>query len=505
MMEKEIQQNEVIEIDLRRVLDAIMKKAWLVALAAVLGAVMVLVGSLLFISPKYQSSAMFYVNNNSVSLGDTTLSITSADISASRGLVKSYIVILNTRESLNDVIDYAGVDRTYAELKSMISAEAVDATEIFEVVVTSEDPQEAEKIASAIAYILPKRITSIIEGTSAKIVDSAVVASHPSSPSYSKNALIGFLVGFVVSVGAIVLNVLFDITIRTEEDIAQACKYPVLTAVPDLKAPQKGGYDYSYDRDRAKRSPAHSGAKQAIIGADISFAGAEAYKLLRTKLQFSFADENKSHVIGISSALSGEGKSVSAINLAHSLAQLGKKVILIDCDMRRPTLAEKLHLKKAPGLSNFLTGQSDLQSLIQYSGTKNNETLFYVVTAGQNPPNPIELLSSERMVKLLAGLRDICDYVILDLPPVGEVSDALAVAGRTDGMLLVVRESVCNRVVLNDTVRQFEFVDARILGVVYNGTAEGTGKYNRSYYKKYDQNGQKKAARNGDKKRNVKE
>ena len=109
------------------------------------------------------------------------------------------------------------------------------------------------------------------------------------------------------------------------------------------------------------------------------------------------------------------------------------------------------------------------------------------------------------MVKLLAGLRDICDYVILDLPPVGEVSDALAVAGRTDGMLLVVRESVCNRVVLNDTVRQFEFVDARILGVVYNGTAEGTGKYNRSYYKKYDQNGQKKAARNSDKKRNVKE
>ena len=123
-------------------------------------AVLTLVVTLLFVTPKYESSAMFYVNNNSVSLGDAALSITSSDISASRGLVQSYIVILNTRESLNDVIDYTGVSRTYKELKEMISAEAVDDTEIFKVVVTSEDSVEAEKIANGIAYILPKRITA---------------------------------------------------------------------------------------------------------------------------------------------------------------------------------------------------------------------------------------------------------------------------------------------------------------------------------------------------------
>lgn len=489
MNETNIQTDSEMEIDLIKLVKAIWHKAWVVAGASVIGAILALLITLFFVTPQYQSSVMFYVNNNSMSLGDAALSITSSDISASRGLVDSYIVILKARETLLDVIDYADVERKYTEVSRMLSAEAVSDTEIFRVIATSPDPQEAEKIANAVAYILPKRISSIIEGSSAKIVDSAIVAAKPSSPSYVKNVAIGFLLGLVLSAGAIVLWVILDTTIRTEDDITQNCRYPILAAVPDMEAPSKGGYDYSYDRDRKKHT-VQTGKKPQIIGGEISFAAAEAYKLLRTKLQFSFADEETSHVIGISSSLSGEGKSVSAINLAYSLSQLGKKVILIDCDMRRPTLAEKLRIKKKPGLSNFLTGQTGTDQLIQPCGIKNDENAFHVISAGQNPPNPIELLSSARMKKLLEGLRRVFDYVILDLPPVGEVSDALAVAGETDGVLLLVRQDHCNRVVLNDTIRQFEFVDAKILGVVYNGIKEGSGKYgyNKKYYKRYEQN-----------------
>lgn len=482
MNETTIQTDGEMEIDLIKVVKAIWHKAWVVAGASLVGAVAALLITVFFITPQYQSSVMFYVNNNSRSLGDVAMSITSSDISASRGLVDSYIVILKARETLLDVIDYAGVDRKYGEVSSMITAEDVDSTEIFRVTVESPDAQEAQKIADAVAYILPKRISSIIEGTSAKIVDSAVVASSPSSPSYVKNTAIGFLLGFLLSAGGISLWVILDTTIRTEDDITQNCKYPVLAAVPDMEAPSKGGYAYSYDRDR-KKQPAHPGKKPQVIGSDISFAAAEAYKLLRTKLQFSFADEEQCHVIGISSSLSGEGKSVSAINLAYSLSQLGKRVILIDCDMRRPTLAEKLRIQKKPGLSNFLTGQVGTDQLIQAWAPRNEETAFHVISAGQNPPNPIELLSSARMTKLLEGLRRICDYVILDLPPVGEVSDALAVAGETDGVLLLARQDHCNRVALNETVRQFEFVDAKILGIVYNSVKDSSGKY--GYYKKY--------------------
>ena len=492
MEDRMFEKNEEVEIDLSRLAKALIRKSWLIGIVSVICALTVLLGTLLLVTPRYQSSTMLYVNNNSLSLGDAAASITTGDISASRGLVKSYIVILNSRETLVDVIDYAGVNRTYSQLRRMITAEAVDSTEIFEVVVTSTDPQEAEKIASAIAYILPKRISSIIEGTSAKIVDSAVVASRPSSPSYSRNALLGFLAGFVLSSGLIVLWVLLDKTIRTEEDVAQCSKYPILASVPDMVVAGKTGYGYSYDRDRKKNTVQTFGKKTQIIGGGINFVAAESYKLLRTKLQFSFADESTSHVIGVSSALSGEGKSVSAVNLAYSLSQLGKKVILIDCDMRRPTLAEKLNIQKHPGLSDFLAGQCGLDHLVQLYRVKGDETAFHVISAGQNPPNPIELLSSARMEKLLVGLRDICDYVILDLPPVDEVSDALAVASNTDGFLLVVRQDYCNRQVLNATVRQFEFVDARILGVVFNCTKESHGK---GYYKKYYTASDKKPAK----------
>lgn len=486
MRETKLEQKEEIEIDVQRLIGAVWSKKLLIILISILSMVIALVGSLLFLTPQYQSAAMFYVNNNSLSVGNTSFSITSSDITAAKSLVDSYIVILQTRESLNDVIEYAEVNRTYEELTEMIAAASVNSTEIFEVVVTSPDPYEAEKIANAIAYILPKRISSIVEGTSAKVVDAAIVAAKPSSPSYAINSLLGLLIGLVASVGVIVMQEIFDVTIRSEEDIAECCKYPILAAVPDMMAPSKGGY-YGYGENKKKTAPKRGGtAKQPqLVGVEMNFAATEAYKLLRTKIQYSFASEKNCRVIGVSSALSGEGKSLTAINLAHTLSQLNNKVLLIDCDMRRPSLPAKLPIQKKPGLSGFLSGQKHEKAIFQYCNIPGDEQAFHVIASGQNPPNPVELLSSVRMTKMLARLRELYDYIILDLPPVGEVTDALAVAKETDGILLVARQNYCNRLVLSETIRQFEFVDSRILGTVYNCAKENTGAYGKKYYKKY--------------------
>ena len=252
MNEKENLHNDEFEIDLGRMLRAILAKVWMVAIVSVLCAVLSFVVTYFFIDPEYESSAKFYVNTSSISVGDAALSISTGDISASKSLVDTYIVILKTRETLNDVIDYAGVQRSYREVLEMIQAQSVSDTEIFEIVVTSTDPAEAEKLANAIAYILPKRIAGIVEGTSAKIVESAVVASSPSSPSYTVNTFVGFALGMLLVVGAIVLRELFDTTVRTEEDVTQNCSHPVLVSVPDMTAASKGGYDYSYDRKPMK-------------------------------------------------------------------------------------------------------------------------------------------------------------------------------------------------------------------------------------------------------------
>lgn len=481
MKRNETIKSEEIEIDLGRLLQAVLHRAWLIALICIVSAAVAFGSTYLFLIPEYEATAKFYVNNNSISVGNTSVSLSSGDLTTSRNLVDSYIVILNTRETLNDVIEYAEVNRTYEQLERMLSADAVDNTEIFKVTVTSTDPMEAEKIANAIAYILPKRISTIIEGTSAKVVEAAVMPLKPSSPSYSKNTVIGFLLGFVMTVGIVALRELFNTTIRTEEDIVQSCDCPVLTSVPDMTASSKGGHYYGY----GEKQQSSTAKEPVLIGGGISFAASEAYKLLRTKLQFSFSDENACRVIGISSGLSGEGKSLSAVNLAYSLSELGMRVVLLDCDMRRPSLAKKLGINKAPGLSNYLTRQSDLVSLLQPCGIQDDPNAFHVIAAGPNPPNPVELLSSERMGSALKSLRKLYDYVILDLPPVSEVSDAMAIADQTDGILLVVRQNYCDRAVLEDTVRQFKFINAKLLGIVFNSTVVNTGKYGKSYYKKY--------------------
>lgn len=450
---------EALEIDLCALLAAVLRKSWLVAIAAVLGAALMFAYTFFLVTPMYQAETKFYVNNKDNNSGNSS-NMTSSDLTVSRNLVDSYIGILETRETMNQVIDYVGEQMDHKTLLDMVSAKAVGNTEIFKVTVESANPAQAERLANAIAYVLPLRISTIIEGTSVKIVEAATLPTSPSSPSYVKNILLGFAVGLMLAVAVIVIREITDITIRKEEDVAQVCRYPVLTAVPDMNASGKGGGYYT----QSKKNTSKTADKATVLmGSHISFAASEAYKLLRTKLQFSFAGENASRVIGVSSSLSGEGKSLSSVNLAYALSDLGKKVILLDCDMRRPTLAEKLGINKTPGLSSYLTGQSDLASLVQRVG--NEDKGFYVISAGQNPPNPSELLSSARMHEGLLQLRKDYDYVIMDMPP---VSDAVAIAPETDGLLLIVRGNYCDQQVLADVIAQFEYVKANILGVVFN-------------------------------------
>ena len=466
------------EIDLVRLWNAIWKRAWLIFVCAALCAALFLAVTVLFIAPKYSASAKFYVNNSAVSIGETSLNLSSGDLSASKSLVDTYIVILKSRTCLNDVIDYADLDYNAAQLSSMISASAIGDTAVFEVVVTGTNPEETEVIANAIAHILPNKISNIVEGTSAKIVDYAITPNAPTSPNKTTNFILGFLMGAALSVGVIVLIELFDNTIRSEDDIAENCNYPILAAVPDMSNSSHKGRYYSKTATASRNGG-------VVVGDAINFAAMEAYKLLRTKIQFSFADDKTCHIIGVSSALLGEGKSLTSCNLAFSLAQLGKKVILVDCDMRRPSIANKLKAKKVPGLSNYLADKTPISEIIQSTGKKFSDFEFDVIAAGHNPPNPVELLDSPKMRDMLEELREKYDYMILDLPPIEEVSDALVAAKLVDGIVLIVSQNYCNRTSFINSVNQFDFVDARILGIVVNRVMDKTHNYGyrKSYYK----------------------
>lgn len=462
------------ELDIKRIALTLLRRWWIIILSAVLCAAIAFVWTYYNVTPLYKSSTKFYVNSSTVTLGDVGLTVN--DLNAAQKLVDSYIVILQTRDTLEEIIDCADVNISPGALKGMISASAVNGTEIFEVVVTHPNPYVARDLAYAVGQVLPGRINQIIDGTSAKVVEWPEVAGGPSSPNYSRNTIIGLLGGAFVAALAIFLYVVFDITIRSDEDIQRVTEMPILAAVPDMMARTKGGYYYNTDK---KRTPAGDKAG-GLVGANLSFAAVEAYKLMRTKLQFTFVDEQKCHIIGVCSALAGEGKSLTSSNLAYAIAQLDKRVLLIDCDMRRPSLNNKLGLKKMPGLSNYLTNQAEQSEVMQKYGDENAR--FDVICAGRNPPNPIELLSSQRMKRILESFRENYDYIILDLPPVEEVSDALVASKLVDGILLVVRQNYCNTRVLNSAVKQFDFVGTRIVGIALNCSSDRGGKYYKSRY-----------------------
>lgn len=253
MENNERKSNEYYTIDLLHIVRTLWRKIWVVAVAGVLAAAIGFSISSFVIAPKYSSSIMLYVNNSSFSLGNTSFSISSSEISAAQSLVKTYIVMLQNRTTLEGVIDEADLPYTHEELGEMIEATSVNETEVMQVTVTAEDPYEASKIVNAIAEVLPSRISEIIDGASMEVVDSGVPDLQKVSPSITKHTVVGFILGVLVAVIGVVVAAMLDDTIHDEEYVLQNYDYPILAKVPDLVNSGTKPYGYYYQKNKTTR------------------------------------------------------------------------------------------------------------------------------------------------------------------------------------------------------------------------------------------------------------
>ena len=305
------------------------------------------------------------------------------------------------------------------------------------------------------------RVNEQLEIGSGQVVSAAVVDPTAISPKPVRNAALGLAVGLVLGVSLAFLLEYLDNTIKSTDEAEKLYGAPVLGQVP-LE-------EFAKDEPRRLTIVQHPGSPAA-----------ESYRALRNSLEFvNFQDDVKTLLVA--SSAPGEGKSTVAANLAAGLAQTGKKVVLVNSDFRRPTTDQFFGVNNLIGLSDVLAGSHSLKAALQRPG----DDQLLILAAGRMPPNPSELLGSEKMSAVVAGLKDWADWIIIDSPPLLAVADAAAVARWADGILMVTRGGVSTREAARKGQEMLAKVGARVVGVVVWGLEESKHSGAYGYYGGY--------------------
>lgn len=422
----------------------------LVALAMIISALLTFSAT-----PIYQSKARIFISTDVSSAAEA---YSASAFSTQR--VQSYADLATSTQVMEKVISRLNLNLTPSQLASKISASVANNTVI--ITLEAKDPSAplAQQIAEAEAEVLTAYLAQIetpagknTTPVKATITDKAAFDGTPISPKPALDLGVAFILGLLLGFGLAVLRDVFDTTINRNEDIAAVSDATVMAHI-------------GFDPDVARAPLLTDSATHA--------PRAEAFRLLRTNLQFLDPDTRPASFV-ITSAVPGEGKTSTSVNLAISLAQAGQRVLLIDGDLRRPRVAGLLGLESAVGLTTVLVGRSDLESSIQHHEASG---LFFLAS-GPLPPNPTEILQSRATRDLLQRLRRDFDSVIIDAPPLLPVADAAILATDTDGAIMLIRHGKTTRDQLRHAIARLDHVGARLFGMVVNMTprARGRGGY----------------------------
>jgi len=310
-------------------------------------------------------------------------------------------------------------------------------------------------------------INSAYESDDIEVLEEAQTPESPVSPSLPMNLGAGVAVGLLLGFGGIVLIEALDTTIRSEEDIDRYTDKPILALLPRLDADVLAGLE-AYG-DSAADTITHFAPKSSF---------AEGIKTLRTNLTFMSPDNPPSTIL-VTSAGPGEGKTISSVNMAIAIAQSGSETLLVDTDLRRPRIHNALDLDKTAGVSGLIRGESTLQTAVQSTDIED----LFCLTSGEVPPNPSEMLHSDRFHDLVDQMRRQFDRVIFDSPPLAAVSDALIISNTVDGALLVVEFGKTRRETFLRSLERLHGVGAPLLGFVLNSVARNASGYGYPYYR----------------------
>lgn len=395
--------------------------------------------------PMYLSTTKLFVSTQST---DNAADLLQGS-SFTQQRVKSYADLVTSPSVLNPVVKQLGIHMQRDQLIKRITATVPLNEIIIQIDVLAEGPQRAATLADAIAVSLTNVVSNIEQPASGaaspvklSIIQQGTVPTKPDSPKPLLNLALGLFIGLVLGLGLAVLRESLDTKIRSANDLDDLRHSNILGGI-------------TFDPDFVKNP--------LIVHSHPKSRRAEAFRQLRTNIQFVEAAEGRKSVV-VTSAVPSDGKSTTVSNLAIAMAQTGKRVLLMDCDLRKPKLHKYLGLEGSVGLTNYLIGQATLEDVIQPWG----KTSLDVLPAGKVPPNPSELLGSEAMSRLLMALENHYDVVLVDTAPLLPVTDAAILATKTGGVVLVVSVGKTTKPQVKGALNHLATVDGKILGFVMN-------------------------------------
>lgn len=424
----------------------ILQKSWTWIIAATLLGVAGAAAYSLLATPQYESRTQLYVSvrGDSSATGELVQGSTFA-----RQIVGSYVDVIKTGIVLDPVIEELGLDMTSNELAETLTPASPLNSVLINITASNTDPQLAADIANAVGASFTTAVQTQLEPDSNGVkspvnlttTQVATKAIDPVSPNTKMNLALGLLLGLALGVGVAILRSVLDTRVHSVSDIEHLTEKPLLGGI-------------AFDADTAKRP--------LIVHDDPKNPRAEAFRTLRTNLQFLDAVHEGNKVFVVTSAQPTEGKSTTVANLAIALAETGASVALLEGDLRRPKVSSYMGLETGAGMTDVLIGKAELGDVLQRWG----RSKLHVLPAGRIPPNPSELLGSEAMDRLLSQLQQDFEYVLIDAPPILLVTDAAVIGAKASGTLMVIAAGQTKKQAVTAALRSLETANTQVLGVI---------------------------------------
>lgn len=439
---------------------AALRKRWYVVLVAAIVAGSGTFALSTLVTPVYHSSASLFF---SLRAGDSGSDINQGSTYTQNQML-SFAQLATSAVVLDRVVDDLGGDVTEIGLRRNVTVTTPQNTVILDVGVDTPDRDLSARIANSVASNLTDVVAEVApvdtagkSTVAARVIEPAVPALFQSSPDKQRNAILGAVLGIALSIVAILLAVVFDTRVRSVSALKSMTNRPLLGI--------------------AERTPASPDPRPVVLRSPNGSA-AERFRQIRAGLRFAAAS-HEIKIIAVTSSVPGEGKTMTALNLALILAESEDRVLLVDADLRRPRVADYLGFEGTVGLTTALLGGVTVDEAVQRFG----DTTLDVLTAGEVPPNPAELLASAPMRELIEDVKQSYGFVIIDTAPLLSVADAAVIAQQVDSTIVVADSSKVHQVQLEQTLDALDSAGAHVAGLILNRVKPSSRRD--SYYREY--------------------